>query len=583
MSKASLRLETGKIAGIKYHMEYAVAQMPTPKDEDKWAVFDRSKNPELGDMAGAVFMLFDGHGGKMAADMCTQSLVSHLSKQYQSASANLRPNDVRDGLKAKTMERNAWMGYMMDTVVEESFHEMDISVKKMTTAGSTASLLFFKDDPLAGTELQSADPCILVKCAWVGDSRCTRSDLGPKGHVICEDLSRDHRPEAGPEMARLSQSVHGVVDLSKDKIVVLHDESERNGSLKLSMSVRGERGTLEPFHETFEKLQKDLEPHGGFKVCYDTPGFPVECSVHGPRSGSRHAGRGLSQSVKAVGSAPSLASMGLDGSRTGVKARARKPLRLDTASDSSSHSTGGNPSNHIKADTPPSSDKENGGEKPSDGTTFGTPIVKETAVGKTIELPSNVSSLETNEQGETIAKDTEGNAFFLGRLQSNGLVSGKRIFYPSGTSTAFTRSIGDRDAGNILISKPEINTLEMPVQPGSRFIVCSDGVWDCISTPDAHKMVKSLTTAKAASKLAMESLNKRRYGGFAADDITVMIIDVKYTSVGAIDSAIISSPKSTNPRPTQAPSDGLASLPPTTEELEPTGCTCFPRRKTAKA
>jgi hypothetical protein len=45
-----------------------------------------------------------------------------------------------------------------------------------------------------------------------------------------------------------------------------------------------------------------------------------------------------------------------------------------------------------------------------------------------------------------------------------GVTSGRRVFSTNGGSTAFTRSIGDRDAGAVIISKPEINTVEVPVQ-----------------------------------------------------------------------------------------------------------------------
>lgn len=38
---------------------------------------------------------------------------------------------------------------------------------------------------------------------------------------------------------------------------------------------------------TFTKLKKELEPHGGFVVSVDTPGFPVESSVHGSRHSNR--------------------------------------------------------------------------------------------------------------------------------------------------------------------------------------------------------------------------------------------------------------------------------------------------------
>eukprot|EP00951_Prasinocladus_malaysianus_P000887 scaffold6173_cov46-Prasinocladus_malaysianus.AAC.2 len=56
-----------------------------------------------------------------------------------------------------------------------------------------------------------------------------------------------------------------------------------------------------------------------------------------------------------------------------------------------------------------------------------------------------------------------GHELYL-RLDCAGMTSGKRIFNADGASTAFTRSIGDRDAGNVIIAKPEINTMEIPVQ-----------------------------------------------------------------------------------------------------------------------
>ena len=61
-------------------------------------------------------------------------------------------------------------------------------------------------------------------------------------------------------------------------------------------------------------MAKELEPHGGFQVCYDTPGFPVESSVHGTSArssalGMRRAGSSQSMhggAITRAGSGPAV-------------------------------------------------------------------------------------------------------------------------------------------------------------------------------------------------------------------------------------------------------------------------------------
>lgn len=56
MGDNKLRLTQATIEGLKYQTRYAVAQVPTHKDEDTWAVYDGAKHG-FGAMAGAVFMV----------------------------------------------------------------------------------------------------------------------------------------------------------------------------------------------------------------------------------------------------------------------------------------------------------------------------------------------------------------------------------------------------------------------------------------------------------------------------------------------------------------------------------------------
>ena len=83
---------------------------------------------------------------------------------------------------------------------------------------------------------------MIVKCAWVGDSRCARGDLGPQGWEVCEDVSRDHRPEAQSEIARLSQSTHGRINVHQPMVVVEGPSPTLAGP---NLSVRGPKGELE--------------------------------------------------------------------------------------------------------------------------------------------------------------------------------------------------------------------------------------------------------------------------------------------------------------------------------------------------
>ena len=57
--------------------------------------------------------------------------------------------------------------------------------------------------------------------------------------------------------------------------------------------------------------------------------------------------------------------------------------------------------------------------------------------------------------------------------------------------------------------RPFVETPCLALQPGSRFIVASDGMWDVIKTPEAYKMVKNLSATKAASKLAQVAAKPR--------------------------------------------------------------------------
>eukprot|EP00873_Tetraselmis_striata_P010460 jgi/Tetstr1/430724/TSEL_020515.t1 len=631
MADKKLRLTQATINGMKYQTRYAVAQVPTHKNEDTWAVYDGSTH-DFGTMADAVFMVCDGHGGRQAASMCEKQLIPLLKKQHQEVSKTLgtaRPSGTNDPaeeesgpqaeLKAKLADRNNWMGHAMDTAIEESFRVMDLEVKKYTTAGTTCSIIIAREDPLDDTELSSADPCVMLKCAWVGDSRATRSLTGPKGHEDCEDMSRDHRPDAGPELSRLNQSVHGALDLSKDIIVVEQDHGH-----KREMSVRSETGAIEPMGNTFNKLSRSLSVHGGVRVCYDTPGFPVESSVHGtsrrtPKSGpmsmtmSQHGPRTAKARVAlpVVRSDAQHAAVPMEGvadlkdlriskDSGGTLARGMPRTRSEGVinkfasmggSDSDSESFHGEKSNKSKSGamavvTEGVTLNTLGDEKPTTPSAV-NPTVSSAGSMDRAASSSSPSRISLDRRTTMSKRESAGGAagaeavttaaveavveaaedgdptalFFVGRLQSGGVTSGRRVFSTNGGSTAFTRSIGDKDAGPIIISKPEINTLEAPVQPGTRCIIGSDGLWDVFTTPEAHKAIAKLDVAKAAAKLATEAKTRRTYRGFSPDDITVLVVDITDQSAAPVTA------KKVHDRPAMG------------DEEQPSGCFCFKKSK----
>ena len=97
-----------------------------------------------------------------------------------------------------------------------------------------------------------------------------------------------------------------------------------------------------------------------------------------------------------------------------------------------------------------------------------------------------------------------------------------------GASLGMTRSIGDAFAARGIISDPEIEYLFIPNDSAAaRFIVCTDGVWDVISTLKAGR-ISSLckSPTDAALRLAQTASKERSLCGKVPDDVTAAIIDV---------------------------------------------------------
>jgi serine/threonine protein phosphatase PrpC len=62
---------------------------------------------------------------------------------------------------------------------------------------------------------------------------------------------------------------------------------------------------------------------------------------------------------------------------------------------------------------------------------------------------------------------------------------------------------------------------------GGRIVIASDGVWDCYSSQKAMATIKGVSKVDtAAKKMCVAAREKREYGGFSMDDISVIVVDV---------------------------------------------------------
>jgi len=97
-----------------------------------------------------------------------------------------------------------------------------------------------------------------------------------------------------------------------------------------------------------------------------------------------------------------------------------------------------------------------------------------------------------------------------------------------GPGLAMSRSIGDTIAASVgVISEPDVSV--MKVQVGWRFVlICSDGVWEFISSQEAVELVAKFPPAevqRAAEELAEEARQRWLYEEQnAVDDITVLCL-----------------------------------------------------------
>lgn len=88
---------------------------------------------------------------------------------------------------------------------------------------------------------------------------------------------------------------------------------------------------------------------------------------------------------------------------------------------------------------------------------------------------------------------------------------------------AFSRSIGDIEAGKHIISIPHIFQAVLPARR-TRLLMASDGLWDMIPWRKASRMIRDTPIAVAASRVVTGGLTN--WGSPCQKDTTVVVLDI---------------------------------------------------------
>mmetsp|Transcript_83609 Transcript_83609/g.235928 ORF Transcript_83609/g.235928 Transcript_83609/m.235928 type:complete len:457 (-) Transcript_83609:316-1686(-) len=118
-------------------------------------------------------------------------------------------------------------------------------------------------------------------------------------------------------------------------------------------------------------------------------------------------------------------------------------------------------------------------------------------------------------------------SYITRRQNSRGEYGPKAVFSgTTGISHLMTRSIGDPHGAPALIPDAEIIS-KQGVANGSWVVLASDGLWDVFDEAGVAKVVRSTRhPARAARKLTLDSVARRRQYGMTADDVTVIVIEL---------------------------------------------------------
>eukprot|EP00607_Mallomonas_marina_P007995 CAMPEP_0182417266 /NCGR_PEP_ID=MMETSP1167-20130531/1693_1 /TAXON_ID=2988 /ORGANISM="Mallomonas Sp, Strain CCMP3275" /LENGTH=416 /DNA_ID=CAMNT_0024590685 /DNA_START=49 /DNA_END=1296 /DNA_ORIENTATION=- len=170
------------------NLSCSLSQIKCSTDEDRYFMNLSHRLIDNGTLSS--FGIFDGHGGKEAADFCSQSLDERIIQTYCELVNNSQGNANEETVKAHVTD------VLLSEAIKRSFHHVDTFVKRSTDAGSTAVCIFVKE---------LLDGSTRVLCPWIGDSRCvlyqTRIDTG---EVEAVRMTEDHKPSLRREAERIA-------------------------------------------------------------------------------------------------------------------------------------------------------------------------------------------------------------------------------------------------------------------------------------------------------------------------------------------------------------------------------------------
>ena len=176
-------------------------------------------------LCDAVVQLYDGHGGKHAARHCILEMPAVVEECFFNFRDTRKYIDDRETLYGKVDDTG--FHPRLDDAIVAAFERLDREVKAEDESGTTAAVIFLRKGAANAPGFAAGD--VIVKCAWVGDSRAVMFRDGELSSLV--DLSRDHKPECAREVARIRR---------------LYNQLEGNGSFvdqdeALDASIRGGR------------------------------------------------------------------------------------------------------------------------------------------------------------------------------------------------------------------------------------------------------------------------------------------------------------------------------------------------------
>lgn len=110
-------------------------------------------------------------------------------------------------------------------------------------------------------------------------------------------------------------------------------------------------------------------------------------------------------------------------------------------------------------------------------------------------------------------------AHMKGPARDGEMGLGPLRLWPGGLCVA--RSIGDSDAGPMVVPLPHLRQLLVPRQ-GIRLVLASDGLWDLMTPDKAAKVVRRMANEDAAAALVATAAADRRI----SDDVSVVVVDM---------------------------------------------------------